>query len=40
MTLLLGIEVVTGPYGQAYGGGVSTWSSVGAGGRLLLRLPR
>ncbi|HYN96588.1 MAG TPA: hypothetical protein VES42_22320 [Pilimelia sp.] len=36
---LLGIELVTGPYGAAYGTGRSAWTSVGAGARLLLRLP-
>jgi hypothetical protein len=36
---VLGIEIVSGPYGQAYGTGRSTWTAVNAGGRLLLRLP-
>jgi hypothetical protein len=36
---LLGIELLTGPYGESYAGGKSAWTSVAAGGRLLLRLP-
>lgn len=36
---LLGIELLTGPYGETYGTGKSAWTSVAAGGRLLLRLP-
>jgi hypothetical protein len=36
---LLGIELLSGPYGQAYGGGKSDWTQLAAGGRLVLRLP-
>jgi hypothetical protein len=35
---LLGIELRS-PYGESYGTGKSAWTSVAAGGRLLLRLP-
>jgi hypothetical protein len=36
---ILGIEIITGPYGESYGTGRSAWTAVAAGGRLLLRLP-
>jgi hypothetical protein len=36
---LLGIEVLGGPYGEAYGGEQSAWKSLPTGGQQLLRLP-
>jgi hypothetical protein len=36
---LLGIELVKSTFGEGYGPGRSAWTGVGAGARLLLRLP-
>jgi hypothetical protein len=36
---VLGIELISGPYGESYGTDRSAWTAVAAGGRLLLRLP-